>query len=378
MAIKPIAPGDLLDVSFYERQVGRAFASRDEAYAHFRDEGQVAGFMPSPYFYTSWYMWQNTDAAQFPTALDHLLAVARQRPLLSPAPFIEAGAFLAAHPDFRDMARALLALARGECPDVSPDLAAHMENLRARQKAAHGAVRSIILRDEASGRKNLVWVQSGASVSPRKLAGRGNRSWDLLCNWYDKSCIDLDGGEIHILQPGTKTTAIHHVLEKYPQILKRYDYVLFLDDDIAIGAGDIERLFAAAHEYGLALFQPALLPGSNGIWKDLFRKDAARPRPVSGVEIMMPGFSREALFACKEIFGSNVSGYGVDFMFSEHARRMGGKCCVVDAAGARHLHPINEGSGSYYRFMRSLGIIPHLELYGVIRELGAYPSFTSV
>ena len=90
------------------------------------------------------------------------------------------------------------------------------------------------------------------------------------------------------------------------------------------------------------------------------------------------GKTREALFSCAELFGRSVSGYGLDFLFSEHVRRNGGLCGVVDAVAVRHEMCIDEQDGAYYRLMRSLGIQHKLELYAIIHELGKYPQFTAL
>ena len=48
-----------------------------------------------------------------------------------------------------------------------------------------------------------------------------------------------------VVQAGTKTTAIRRLLAERPDFLLRYEAVLFLDDDVELGAADIEALFAA-------------------------------------------------------------------------------------------------------------------------------------
>lgn len=108
------------------------------------------------------------------------------------------------------------------------------------------------------------------------------------------------------------------------------------------------------------------------------RQSRRGSRQTTGVEIMMPGFTREALVSCTDVFGRSVSGYGLDFMFSEFIRRNGGLCGVVDAVAVHHKERIDEQGGAYYRLMRQLGIRYQLELYSAIHELGKYPKFTNI
>ena len=185
-------------------------------------------------------------------------------------------------------------------------------------------------------------------------------------------------GEIHLLQPGTKCTAMHHVLQHDPDLLSGYDQLLFLDDDLTVAHEDIDLLFDMAERDNLALFQASLSPGSYGVWTDLVQQAPQGSRLTTGVEIMMPGFTRDALFLCKDILGRSISGYGLDFLFSEHIRRHGGRCGVVDAVSVRHTASIDEQNGAYYQLMRDLGIRHKLELYAIIHELGKFPDFSTL
>lgn len=370
-----IGPEDLIALDHYETQAGERFADTRAAYRHFCRYGQAAGLDPSPFFYLEWYLWQNSDAVDSVSCLDHFLSVSRYRPI-DPAPFIDSVAFLAEHPKYPTMAHVLAALLTGGENAISPDLQVHLDRLTANQARVHGAIRSGVIRNAPSGRRRLVWVQAGPRFDTTTWYRPDRpRSWDLMCNWYLVNGIDLRHGEIHLRQSGTKATAIHHVLQTAPELLLRYDQVLFLDDDLQIAHGDIDRLFDTAEVEGLDAFQPALLPGSHCVWPGLFRKSDKGVRRTTGVEIMMPGFSRRALADCAPIFGWSVSGFGLDFAVSEHLRRRGMACGVVDAVGVGHHAPIDEVGGAYYRFMRALGINQKLELYAVMREIGAVPEF---
>ncbi|MFU8865991.1 MAG: hypothetical protein ACNA7O_18940 [Rhodobacterales bacterium] len=370
-----IRPTDLIALDHYEAQAGERFADTRAAYRHFRRFGQAAGLDPSPFFYLEWYLWQNSDAADFVTCLDHFLSVSRHRPI-DPAPFIDSVSFLAEHPQYPTMAHVLAALLQGREHAISPDLQVHLDRLKANQARVHGAIRSGVIRDAPSGRRRLVWVQAGPRFDTTSWYRADQpRSWDLMCNWYVLQGMDLRHGEIHLRQSGTKATAIHHVLQTAPELLSRYDQVLFLDDDLEIAHSDIDRLFHTAEVEGLDAFQPALLPGSHCVWPGLFRRSDKGVRRTTGVEIMMPGFSRRALLDCAPIFGRSVSGFGLDFAVSEHLRRRGMVCGVVDAVGVGHHTSIDEVGGAYYRFMRALGINQKLELYAVMNETGTVPEF---
>lgn len=363
----------LVDTAHYGKEARRNFSGQNDACEHYRSVGQHSGLNPSPFFYTGWYMWQHPEAAGYSSPLDHFAEHGARH---WPAPFIDPEAFLADHPQYHNMQEAMLALVRRTDASCSPDIETHLELLHFHQTYLHKRIRAHVIKNRPAGRRNLVWVQAGPRFDvTRWFRPDAPRSWDLLCNWYSRDCLDLAHGEIHLCQPGTKVTGIRHVLKNMPGIFSPYEYILFIDDDIIMAHEDIDRLFDIAGANHLELFQPALLPGSHGAWPGMFRQQDEGVRPVSAVEIMMPGFSRETLFACREYFDRNVSGYGLDFLFSEHVRALGGKCAVIDSVGAEHSSPINETDGAYYRFLRKFGINQHLELFEAIMEVGAYPTF---
>lgn len=372
------APADLMSLAYYREQVGRSFAGGAEAYQHFRTEGQKAGLNPSPFFYSDWYSWQNPDSKRYGSVLEHFLAKALYQPI-DPAPFVDSISFLTANPHYSSMAEALVRITQGRDTSLSPRLEDHLAALAATQGRIHDSIRSHYMRKSPSQRKRLVWVQAGSRFC---IANWFNsylpRSWDLMCNWYSLDGLDLRHGEIHLRQSGTKSTAIYHVLRTDPELFARYEQVLFLDDDLTLLHHDIDCLFDSATRYGLGLFQPALLPGSHCVWPDLFRKFDIGMRRTSGVEIMMPGFSRDVLFDCVSFFGRSISGFGLDFAISEHVRGTGRVCGVIDDVGVGHYSKIDEQSGNYYRLMRALGINQKLELYASILDLGSLPMFSEL
>lgn len=363
---------DFIDLAYYEEAAGRKFADQNKAYAHYASAGQ--GLNPSPFFYASWYATIN-DTRSFPTPLDHFAELG-QRYLLDPAPFIESVSHLSSHPQARNMAQAVLALTRGEDKSVSPHLAEHFAAQDRIQQEIRSRIQAKVIVRRPSAKRNLVWVQAG----PRFRLGNicaGEREWDLLCNWYNPSCLDLTIGEIHILQPGTKVTAIDKVLKNYPDLFAQYERILFLDDDLLFEAGAIDKFFDLAAGCRADMCQPAIVPGTAGVWPDLFQKGGCEARPISQVEIMMPCLTRKALFENMDDFAHGVSGFGVDALLSEHVREKGGSCMVIDAVGARHISPIDDKRGAYYRLMRRLGIVPHLELYKASLQIGGFPRFAS-
>jgi hypothetical protein len=365
----------LIDLNYYGSQAGQVFADHRTALLHFVSEGQQRYLRPSLFFYTDWYSWQNPDAAGFQSVLHHFAHHANDS-CIDPAPFVDSVAFLVAHPAYSSMVEALIALTDGSDFSLSPNLDDHLAALATNQSRVHNAITAGVIRRAPTSRKRLVWVQAGPRFSTtRWFCSNAPRTWDLMCNWHTLAGLDLRHGEIHLRQSGTKFTAIYNVLCHDPDLFERYDQILFLDDDLTIVHADIDALFDVAVQDGLDIFQASLLPGSFCVWPDLFRRSNTGARRTTGVEIMMPGFTRRALFDSAALFGRSVSGFGLDFAISERLRQRGGVCGVVDAVSVGHYVKIDEQAGTYYKFLRALGINQKLELYSVIRSLGKLPTF---
>lgn len=376
---KRLTADALIDLELYSRQAGKAFSDTREAYRHFRETGQRAGLLPSPWFYTRWYAWQNPGAARHPTVLDHFLAESARGPV-DPAPFVDMVGLLRRAPDTANALVAYCALLSGRDLSISPDLEHHLDALATSQRLVHGAVRSAVLKQAGAGERNrLVWAQIGQRARLWDWFDPGApRSWDLMCNWYTDAGLDLRHGEVHLRQSGTKFTAIHHVLETRPELLAGYEQIIFIDDDLVFANADLDRLFDIARHEVFDLFQATLEPGSFCVWPELFRRPGVRAREMTAVEIMMFGFSRRALETCAPHFASSVSGFGLDVACAHAVRAAGWRCGAIDAVGVRHETRIDEGGGAYYNLMRKLGINQKLELFTTILKTGELPTFATV
>ena len=178
--------------------------------------------------------------------------------------------------------------------DLKPPLS--LQELRARQERFYAAGRLRIEREAPyTGRKFLVFVQCGEGFDASYL--HEPRGYDVLLNYFDESAPNPLGDTV-LYQAGTKTTSARRLLELRPDLLLRYEAVLFLDDDVEIRAEDIDALFATMAREGLDLAQPALTANSKSAWPYL-KKPRAEDQTfrVSSVEIMAPVFTRRALRA---------------------------------------------------------------------------------
>jgi hypothetical protein len=231
------------------------------------------------------------------------------------------------------------------------------QEMRARQDRFFAAGRLRIEREsKPTGRRLLVYVQSGKGFDAAYL--REPRAYDLLLNYYDESPPHA-GAETVVYQRGSKNTSIRRLLELRPDLLLRYDRVLFLDDDIEIGAAQIDQLFRVAEKERLDLAGPALTPDSQTAWPFLKQPSAGdRIMRVSSIEIMAPLITRRALETVGWVFAESASGWGGDLLLGPVARSAFGpeSVGVIGSVAVRHARPVDTKGGTLYLYLRSYGI----------------------
>ena len=245
------------------------------------------------------------------------------------------------------------------------------QELRARQDRFYADGRLRIEREAGHPDRNvLVFVQCGPGFDPGYL--EEPRSYDLLLNYYHEGSVHPKA-DIAVLQPGTKTTAIRRLLELRPDLLLRYQAVLFLDDDVEIGAEGIEALFHAMTAENLDLAQPALTADSATAYPVLKRPAAgAGVMRVSSVEIMAPALTRRALECAKWVFAESVSGWGSDLLLGPAVRAGFGPMSVgvIGSVAVRHVAPVDLATGDFYAFLRRYGVDPGHEANRVAVDFG--------
>ena len=193
-----------------------------------------------------------------------------------------------------------------------------------------------------------------------------------LLNYYHESEVHPKA-DIAVVQQGTKTTSIRRLMELRPDLLLRYQAVLFLDDDVEIDAEGIEALFRAMTSEKLDLAQPALTADSSTAYPFL-KRPSARPgvTRVSSVEIMAPALSRRALESAKWAFAESVSGWGSDLLLGPAVRAAFGPNSVgiIGSVAVRHAAPVDLRAGAYYAFLRRYGVDPGHEANRIAIDFG--------
>jgi tetratricopeptide (TPR) repeat protein len=219
----------------------------------------------------------------------------------------------------------------------------------------------------------LVVVRAGDnSLHPQWLQGSEARNWDMIvhsfgneCPWQNEEGVEIiraSGAEIQ----GPKLRAIHALYERKKDHFLSYEYVFFPDDDLAADIETFNRIFLLADHFGLHYAQPALTHDSfMGAWGITMENRSFLLRYTNFVEVMAPVFSRAYLQLCAPSFIENISGYGLDLLWSSWVPSPW-KIGILDACPVKHTRPFRVGK--LYETLKELGSNPDQELVDLIRK----------
>lgn len=354
-----------VDPSYLLAQTGGA--GRGDPVAYYLAHGLDRGLDPTPWFLTDWYAWQNPDwahahAAPYLHYLDTGQAEGRD-----PSPYVDThqyrvglGGALAADHVYRAILNGVRSSALGITDPTT---------LAAQQRRFLSAItlHAVGTRLPRHPRRSLVVLQAGRGSLAANWYRHTDRHWDLMVNYYDAQGFVPGLGEYVLFQKGTKFSAMWLLLARYEALLRSYDHVLFLDDDVETSTDDLNRLFSLCRAHRLDLAQMALSADSSSNWETLFaRPGRTEPRAVSAVEIMMPVFSRAALGWIRPTLGQSVSGFGLDLVWGKLVAEAGGRIAVLDQVTAAHRRPVDQTGGAYYAYLRGAGINAKAELWSLL------------
>ncbi len=225
-----------------------------------------------------------------------------------------------------------------------------------------------------SGRRRyLVIIRAGdGSLHPNWLEGSAERNWDLLvhsfgpqCPWENQEGVEIIralGSDIQ----GPKMRAIHSLYIQKPELFLAYDYICVADDDLATNLETLNRMFILCEHYGLELAQPALTRDSYmANWGITMENNSFLLRYTNFVEVMCPVFSRAFFDLCAPTFNENLSGYGLDLLWSSWVSSPW-KIAILDACTVRHARA--NFSGNLYKMLAGKGVDPNQELMDLIKR----------
>jgi Glycosyl transferase family 2 len=142
--------------------------------------------------------------------------------------------------------------------------------------------------------------------------------------------------ELRFRRPGEagKFENLNRLLAAGPPV--DYDWLVVVDDDIALPRGFVDNLLFLAERFALDLAQPAHRASSHAAWRVTRRRAGAVARETRFVEIgPVTAFARST-FSTLLPFPALRMGWGLDLHWAALAAERGWRCGVLDAVAIGH------------------------------------------
>lgn len=194
------------------------------------------------------------------------------------------------------------------------------------------------------------------------IAPCGNKSNCLIDYWYSNYekkefdvCILFYDKHIDFIDRFNKVEYFYHLMDfKYKmiynlvnninsEIVEKYKYFYFLDDDIEIDTESINKIFQLSKVFDISIASASLTSDSFYSWKLFKNQKHTLCRFVGQIEVMAPIFSKESLLICLPTFIENDSSWGIELMWSKLLGYPQNKMVVFDCVEMKHSNPVGHG-----------------------------------
>lgn len=164
-------------------------------------------------------------------------------------------------------------------------------------------------------------------------------------NLLDAACAELRRSR-HDVEIATTAAGDRGKFENLNALLAEHpagdrDWLLVIDDDVALPPGFLDAFLFLAERFGLQLAQPAHKHRSHAAWDVTRRRRGSVVRETPFIEIGPVSAFAAATFDVLLPFPALRSGWGLDLHWAALAKEHGWRAGVIDATPIRHgLRPI--------------------------------------
>jgi GT2 family glycosyltransferase len=204
------------------------------------------------------------------------------------------------------------------------------------------------LRETLAGRRARLTRAAASSPANRRVLVLGvERPGGLMNAAREELLRSRHAVEMHTAPPGElgKFENLNALLAAHPP--GGFDWLLVVDDDVALPRNFLDRFVHLAEAHGLRLAQPAHRLHSHAAWEITRRRPGVSARETTFVEIgPVTAFHRDT-FSTLLPFPAVRMGWGLDVHWAAVARARGWPIGIIDATPVGHT--ISPVGGSYGR-----------------------------
>ncbi|MDX6696660.1 MAG: hypothetical protein QOE65_57 [Solirubrobacteraceae bacterium] len=224
-------------------------------------------------------------------------------------------------------------------PDYLSGRSGNVEGRRAVVATAHDALADL---DDALTRRRRRLARAARAAPPRRRVLVVGVDRPERAGLMDAARAELARSRHEVdfaIAPGTggrtKFQNLNALLAEHPPA--GYDWLIAVDDDVALPAGFLDTFVFCAERFGLRLAQPAHRRRSNAAWDVTRRRRGGVVRETGFVEIGPVTAFHSDTFAALLPFPEAGMGWGLDVHWAAVAREHGWPIGVVDATPIAHV-----------------------------------------
>ena len=229
--------------------------------------------------------------------------------------------------------------------------------------------------DRATTQRFLVFARVGSKSLHREwlVEPRTQRNWDLQLSTYVVDADDLSDGDFPLsIDTGTKWDSVCRYFAAQPELLDRYDYIMFPDDDLLFAEGGISELFRICTEEKLEIAQPSLTLESYFSYPIVLWCPGLKLRYSNFVEPMCPIIRTSYLKLLLPQLARWNTGWGQDDIWTLMMPEPAYRSALIDAAPIVHTRPLY--TGDIYKAFTKMGKDPHAEMAEIRQSFSNLPN----
>lgn len=178
------------------------------------------------------------------------------------------------------------------------------------------------------------------SLHKHWIEGASRGLFDVLLSCFDPAVVPEAGPGMTVeFRPGKKVEGYAGILRNHADLLERYKYVCFLDEDILASADLLAGCFRLAAAHDLKIAQPALAWGSYFSFAVLLQQPQFLLRHVNFIEMMCPIFRHDVLQKIRPLYEIGLES-GIDLIWCNAVYEGPRDFAVLDAFPVLHTEPI--------------------------------------
>jgi hypothetical protein len=226
--------------------------------------------------------------------------------------------------------------------------------------------------ESSASKRDLVFARVGNGTLHRHWApsDSSNRNWDLQLSTYLDDGVAYTEGDFPLsVDRGTKWDSVFRFFRNSPELLDRYEYVFFPDDDLIFETGDVSRIFELCRHFNLYIAQPALEPSSYYCHPIVLKCPAFKLRFINYIEPMAPCIKASYLRDLLPYIEKHFTGWGIDHIWALLMADPPFRAAVLDEVPMVHTRPFE--TGSIYTSFKEMKADPRVELKEILDQHGS-------